>query len=98
MFRGHGGCDPRHESDPCPLTIPQNNCPSVSAARPNRRTEKLSRLEMLFVALALLALFYLGSLGARRENPWIKAAQAELQARTQLAQPPRRHLAVAEDD
>ena len=59
---------------------------------------KLSRLEMLFVALALLALFYLGSLGARREDPWIKAAQAELQARTQLAQPPRRHLAVAEDD
>jgi hypothetical protein len=53
---------------------------------------------MLFVALALLALFYLGSLGARMENPWIKAAQAELQARTQLAQPPRRHLAVAEDD
>ena len=61
---------------------------------PEPESRKLSHLELLFVVLVVLALIYLGSLGARTD-PWIKAAQAELQARTLFAQ---RHLAVAEDN
>jgi len=59
---------------------------------PARENRKLSNLELLFVALVVLAVIYLASLGARTDS-WMKAAQAEFQARTLLAQPRRRHLA-----
>ena len=43
----------------------------------------------------IFALIYLGSLGPRVEDPWIRAAQAELQASTLLAHPHPHHLTVA---
>ena len=77
--------------------MPRHRIPEVlpfgvrrSPARENR---KLSNLELLFVALVVLAVIYLASLGARTDS-WMKAAQAEFQARTLLAQPRRRHLGV----
>ena len=48
---------------------------------PERERWKLSHPEVFFVVLAVSALFYLVSLGPRTEDPWMKAAQAELQAR-----------------
>ena len=62
---------------------------------PEPASRKLSHLELLFAVLAVLGLIYLGSFRASTD-PWIKAVQAELQARTLLAQPLHRHLAVAE--
>ena len=63
---------------------------------PEPESMKLSSLELLFVAFAISALIYFGSLGPRTEDPWMKTAQAELQASTAAAQPLRRHLAAAE--
>ena len=62
---------------------------------PERESMRLSNPELLFVALAISALIYLSSLGPRIEDPWLKAAQAELQARSASAQPHRHHLTVA---
>ena len=63
---------------------------------PEPESMRLSNLELLFVALAISALIYLGSLGPRMEDPWMKAAQAELS--TASAQPHRHHLTVAQDN
>jgi len=65
---------------------------------PEPESMRLSNLELLFVALAISALIYLGSLGPRMEDAWMKAAQAELQASTASAQPHRHHLTVAQDN
>ena len=65
---------------------------------PEPESIRLSSLELLFVALAISALIYLGSFGPRIEDPWMKAAQTDLQARTASAQPHRRHLTVAQDN
>ncbi len=51
---------------------------------------RLSNLELLFIALAISALIYLGSLGPM--DLWMKAAQAELQASTASAQAHPHHL------
>ena len=58
---------------------------------PEPESMRLSNLELLFVALAISALIYLGSLGPRLE-------EAELQASTASAQPHRHHLTVAQDN
>ena len=48
--------------------------------RPSGGTKrKLFSLELLFVAIAVLALAYLGSLGPR-PDPWLETAKAELQS------------------
>ena len=65
---------------------------------PEPESMKISNLELLFVALAISALIYLGSLGPRMEDAWMKAAQAELQASTASAHPHRHHLTVAQDN
>ena len=65
---------------------------------PEPESMRLSNLELLFVALAISALIYLGSLGPRMEDAWMKAAQAELQATTALVQPHRNHVTVAQDN
>jgi hypothetical protein len=62
---------------------------------PEPESMRLSNLELLFVALAISALIYLASLGPRMEDPWMKAAHAELQG---SAQPHRHHLTVAQDN
>jgi hypothetical protein len=65
---------------------------------PEPESMRLSSLELLFVALAISALIYLGSLGPRIEDPWMKAAQTELQARTAAAHPHRHQLTLAQDN
>lgn len=65
---------------------------------PERESMRLSNLELLFVALAISALIYFSSLGPGIEDPWMKATQAELQARSASAQPHRYHLTVAQDN
>ena len=65
---------------------------------PERESMRLSNLELLFVALAISALIYLSSLGPRVEDPWVKAAQAELLASPASAQPHHHHLTVAQDN
>ena len=64
---------------------------------PEPESLRLSNLELLFVALAISALIYLGSLGPRIEDPWMTAAQAELRASPASAHPHRYHLTVAQD-
>ena len=54
---------------------------------PEPESMRFSSLELPFVALAISALIYLGSLGPAVEDAWMKAAQAELQASTASAQP-----------
>ena len=63
---------PNNISEPLPFGIRRP---------PEPENSKLSRLEVMCVALAVSILFYLGSLGAKTDDPWIKAAQAELQGR-----------------
>ena len=74
---------------------------SLRIRRPSRHpppaepeSRKLSHSQKTCVALAILVLFYLGSIGARTDGPSERAAQAELQP-----DPLQPHLAgVAEDD
>jgi hypothetical protein len=65
---------------------------------PEPQSMRLSNFELLLVALAISVLIYLGSLGPRIEDTWMKAAQAELQASTASAHPHRHHLTVAQDN
>ena len=65
---------------------------------PDRKHMMLSKRELLFVGLAISALIYLGSLGPRVEDLWVKAARAELQASPGSTQPQRYHLTVAQDN
>jgi cytoskeletal protein CcmA (bactofilin family) len=67
---------PNNISEPLPFGIRRP---------PERERWKLSTLELLCAAFAVSALFYLGSLAPRTEDPWIKSVQAELQARPHLA-------------
>jgi hypothetical protein len=80
--------------------MPRSTIPEPFGIRrpPEPESMRLSNLELLFVALAISALIYLGSLGPRMEDAWMKAAQAELQASTASAQPHRHHLTVAQDN
>jgi hypothetical protein len=65
---------------------------------PDPKHMMLSKRELLFVGLAISALIYLGSLGPRAEDLWIKAAQAYLMASPRSAQPQRHPLTVAQDN
>jgi len=76
---------------PEPLPFGIRRPPEPESMRP-------SNLELLFVALAISSLIYLGQLGPGMEDAWMKAAQAELQASTASAQPHRHHLTVAQDN
>ena len=65
---------------------------------PDPKHMMLSKRELLFVGLAISALIYLGSLGPRVEDLWIKAAQADLLVSPSQAQPQRHPLTVAQDN
>jgi hypothetical protein len=82
--------------DAMPRHISPEALPFGIRRPPEPDSRKLSNLELLFGALAVFALIYLSELGAR-PDPWIKAAQAELQTHTLLAHPLHRDLAIAED-
>ncbi len=94
----HGVVVPTVREDALPRrTIPES-LPFGIRRPPEPESMRLSNLELLFVALAISALIYLGSSGPRMEDPWMKAAKAELQVSPALAQPLRHHLAVAQDN
>ena len=87
-----------------PETIAMSRCanpqplPFGVRRPPDRVQVRLSKLELLFVGLAMSALIYLGSLGPRIDDAWIKAAQAEFHTNPGSAQPQRHHLTVAQDN
>ncbi len=74
-------CRPHHQGRAMRLANIPEPLPFGIRRPPDREHRKLSHLELLCFALAISALLYLGSLGSRTEDPWLKAAQAELQTR-----------------